>query len=244
MNVLYIGNEIDVIEPISAINEIDVVACIFQKSKLQISDSDLSFRSFVPVESKADFIEAISRFYDSVDFAIMYSFGIIIPKDVIEHIKIYNFHPGDLRTNRGSSPINWSILLNEKCTMMTLHCVDSGIDSGNIITEHECLIYENDVPYTLKKRMEGEIPSMIIELLHLQKKNFGGYRVHNGIYRNRITEKSYTICPGDSREIISAKIRSQYNYKGAIFFQNGKKIYIKSMEEYDFIREQKNEIFK
>lgn len=81
----------------------------------------------------------------------MYSFGIIIPKDVIEHIKIYNFHSGDLRTNRGSSPINWSILLNEKCTMMTLHCVASGIDSGNIIMEHECLIYENDVPYTLKK---------------------------------------------------------------------------------------------
>lgn len=32
MNVLYVGNEIDVIESISAINEIDVVACILKKA--------------------------------------------------------------------------------------------------------------------------------------------------------------------------------------------------------------------
>ena len=240
MRVLFIGNELDVVQSLSEIREIDIVACICQKNKSKCQNAPSE--KYIVVESKSDFLNQISAFYEKVDFAIMYSFGIIIPREVIDKIKIYNFHPGNLRTNRGSSPIHWSILLNEDSTMMTLHCVDAEIDSGKIITEHECRVYSYDVPYTLRKRMEGEIASMTTELLCLLKNNVcgGGYKVDNGTYRSRITEDDYTIKDGDSREIVNAKIRSQYQYKGAILYRGEQKFFVRSLEEYDALREDNN----
>ena len=174
MKILYIGNELNIVEYLSMVNEIDVIGCIYQGDKVSFDGIHKDDNYFLPVSSKDEFKRKMEIFYEKIDFAIMYSFGIILPKEVIDRIMVYNFHPGDLRTNRGSSPIEWSILLNEKRTMMTLHSVDVGIDTGIIMAEHECNIYENDVPYTVKKRMEGEIPSMMLELLQLRKENWGG----------------------------------------------------------------------
>ena len=240
--IIFIGNSENVLENIRKLREIEVICVIYEAGcECSYNNTDnVALCDYVPVYEKEDMIAKISSFYDSVDFAIMYNFGVIIPKEILDHLTIYNFHPGDLRTNRGSSPINWSILLQEKTTKMSLYRICESIDLGDLILEHECVIYQHDVPLTLRFRLEGEIASMILEMI---EKGSIGVRVEKGTYRKRLTEKDYTIHEGDSRECIYAKIRSQYEYSGAIVLSNsGSKQFVKSMAEYDsFCKDSRDE---
>jgi methionyl-tRNA formyltransferase len=234
-NIVYIGNVLHTIDILSSNNEICVSAVIYQEGK--VDPLDLSrYRDFrlIPVTNSESLSREIESIRPNVDFAIMYSFGIIVTEEIINSFTIYNFHPGSLRTNRGSSPINWAILLGWKKTEMTLYAISSGIDEGAIVSVHECNIFNYDTPKSLKYRLEGEIYSMIIELL-LSINNKDNNRIieKNGVYRKRITEKDYTINPEkDSIKVIHSKINSQAEYNGAILYLGEKKHYIKSYDEY------------
>tara|TARA_Y100000590_G_C15334626_1_gene869065 strand:- start:11 stop:712 length:702 start_codon:yes stop_codon:yes gene_type:complete len=67
------------------------------------------------------------------DLIISAGFDKIIKNDVIKYFpNIVNVHYGLLPEYRGSNSIPWAILNNEKYIGITLHKVDSGIDSGDI----------------------------------------------------------------------------------------------------------------
>lgn len=236
--ILYIGNSFHIIDAICLIKEIKIIAVFCEKEKIKglYADGNDKKDNMIPVNGKKDLQEKISEYYDRVSFAVMYDFGIIVPYKILSHLPIYNFHPGDLRSNRGSSPINWSVLLNEKETRMTLYQITEEIDLGEVISEHECRIYEHDVPATLRFRLEGEIPSMLLELICGFGKTKNGNFVGKGIYRDRITETDYTISDVDDKDIVMAKIRSQYEYEGAIYIVNGNKFYIRSFEQFKSIQ--------
>lgn len=232
--VIYIGNSIRAAEAIHHLKDVELLAVIYQTGKVsavEISQSMLPCEH-IGVDSKCALTNACREYYTEVDFAVMYSFGIILPEDLTKEMDIYNFHPGDLRDNRGSSPINWSILLNRRETKMTLHKVGKEIDLGEVISEHSCTIYPHDLPSTLSARMNGEIPSMILELLAFREGKRHSIFIEQGVYRPRICERDYTIYPEDSEEIIDAKIRSQYDYGGAIAVKDGMKIVVRRIEDF------------
>lgn len=55
--------------------------------------------------------------------------------------------------------------------------------------------------------MEGEIPSMMIELYnYVQGEHKGREFISNGKYRPRIMEKDFTIYESDTDDTIKAKI--------------------------------------
>lgn len=54
--------------------------------------------------------------------------------------KIFNIHFSYLPINRGCYPIAWSILNNDEFSGVTLHRVDEGIDTGNIILQEKIKI--------------------------------------------------------------------------------------------------------
>lgn len=49
--------------------------------------------------------------------------------------QIVNCHPGRLPQFRGARPTNWALLNGERLHGVTIHCIDSGIDSGPILAE-------------------------------------------------------------------------------------------------------------
>lgn len=160
--IAYIGNEPKVIELLSCIKDIDICAVICESKKKELFIESRSYTVTYYQCNKQTLTDVMNELYDVIDYAVMYSFGIIIPFEIIKHIDIYNFHPGDLRTNRGSSPINWSILNGDDTTKMSLHRIDERIDDGELISEHICRVYKTDVLGTLRARVEGEMPSMIL----------------------------------------------------------------------------------
>ncbi|MDR0605455.1 MAG: methionyl-tRNA formyltransferase [Bacteroidales bacterium] len=56
-----------------------------------------------------------------------------------------NLHPSILPFYRGMSPQHWPIINGEKKTGITVHFIDEGIDTGNIVLQYEIVL--NDTMY-------------------------------------------------------------------------------------------------
>jgi len=80
----------------------------------------------------------------SIDFAVSYRFPHIIQAPVIDYLQgqIINLHISLLPWNRGADPNLWSFLENTP-KGITIHYIDSGIDTGDIIVQKE-IVFDSD----------------------------------------------------------------------------------------------------
>jgi dTDP-4-amino-4,6-dideoxyglucose formyltransferase len=71
-------------------------------------------------------------------------FGHILPYSMLEGIscEIINLHPSLLPFGRGADPIPWAII-NKQKQGVTIHKIDSGLDTGEIVSQRELLIELN-----------------------------------------------------------------------------------------------------
>lgn len=84
-------------------------------------------------EYKADIF--VSMFFDQIFKAETYNF----PK-----YKLINCHPGKLPYYRGLCALNWALINDEKEFGVTVHYVDDGIDTGDIIVQKVFPITDED----------------------------------------------------------------------------------------------------
>lgn len=96
-------------------------------------------------------LNELSNSSETFDYGFSVRFNKIISKQVINKFNkgIINFHGGPLPEYRGSSNHIFAILNEEKKFGPTLHFIDEGIDTGNIITTKMFEISEDDTGYTL-----------------------------------------------------------------------------------------------
>jgi len=121
------------------------------------------------------------------DIIISYNYRYIIKKDIIETYKnrILNLHISYLPWNRGAYPNVWSFIENTP-KGVTIHLIDEGIDTGDILIQKEIFIDEEK--HTLKSSymlLQREIQKLFIENLDKilnfklkpkpQNKNEGSY---------------------------------------------------------------------
>lgn len=87
------------------------------------------------------------------DFVISYNYKHIISKEIIDLVagRVINLHISLLPCNRGSHPNLWS-LLEDTPKGVTIHVVDEGLDTGDIVVQEEVLIDEEKE--TLKSSYE------------------------------------------------------------------------------------------
>lgn len=92
---------------------------------------------FLPCENvnSATFIEKIKAF--NADLLVSMSFNQILKKEIIGLAKngFINCHAGALPFYRGRNPLNWAIINGEKQFGITVHFVDEGIDTGDIVEQ-------------------------------------------------------------------------------------------------------------
>lgn len=67
--------------------------------------------------------------------------------------KALNFHPSLLPRHRGNAPLIWSIVEGDRVTGLSVHHIDAGIDTGNIVVQRPLPIHETDTGYTLHMKM-------------------------------------------------------------------------------------------
>jgi methionyl-tRNA formyltransferase len=102
----------------------------------------------VNINSK-EFIE-ITKKYDS-DLFVSMSFNQIFRSEILSKPKLgtINCHAGKLPFYRGRNILNWAIINDEKDFGITVHYVDEGIDTGDIILQRTYPITDNDNYKTL-----------------------------------------------------------------------------------------------
>ena len=169
------------------------------------------------------------------DIIISINFDYILKKDVlgIPSRWAINLHTSYLPYNRGNYPNVWSIVENTPAGV-TIHYMDEGIDTGDIIDQVEVKIDITDTGKTLYKKLENVA-------FKLFKKNWDDIKsgknkktkqVGTGTYhKKRDVIKIDPINPEKYYKAIDLinilRARTFPPYKGAYLDINGRKIYIR-----------------
>jgi methionyl-tRNA formyltransferase len=109
------------------------------------------------IVTRTDFVEKISSLLNthSINVGLMMTFPYILPEQIwsLPAKGFINFHYGLLPQCRGPQPLLWHLLNNDKEAGITVHKVDGGIDTGEIIMQEKVEIHETDTYGLLQSKI-------------------------------------------------------------------------------------------
>jgi methionyl-tRNA formyltransferase len=99
------------------------------------------------------------------DLFVSMSFDQIFHRDIINlpPLKTINCHAGKLPFYRGRNILNWALINDEKEFGITVHYVNEGIDTGDIILQRCYSIADTDTYATLLKHAHKECASILYD---------------------------------------------------------------------------------
>ena len=117
-----------------------------------------------------EFISTIKKY--KCDLFVSMSFNQIFKSKIINlaKYKTINCHAGKLPFYRGRNVLNWVLINDEKEFGITVHFVDEGIDTGDIILQKSFQISDNDSYKTLLEKAYVECSSILYESILMFKK--------------------------------------------------------------------------
>lgn len=129
------------------------------------------------------------EFVKNYDFIISFGYRHIIKNDVIKEKqgRIINMHISLLPYNRGADPNLWSYLENTP-KGVTIHLMDEGLDTGDIIVQKKVIDdEENDTLKTSYDRLISEITDLFVNkmddiLYNSEKMAYSQKQLENGFY--------------------------------------------------------------
>lgn len=234
--VTYLGYCVEMLKYLSEnscftiVNTVGVKGRISDEQIKYISEHEIEYKE---LEKKSD-VCFLEEMFDKSDIVILYKFEYIIPQNFIEKYTFFNFHGGNLKTNRGAHAVVWSILNQEKQTCLTLYKLTGGIDVGIVIGEYYVDIERDDTPISLNEKLWLGIPGLLCSLIKYLNGTIKGKLITEGEYRRKIKEEDYTInIYADNFEKIIAKINSQVAYSGAVLWFEGTKYHVRYTHQQD-----------
>ncbi len=116
--------------------------------------------------SGASVLEALSK-YD-VQIGIVADFAFIIPEDIFNkpELGLINIHFSKLPQYRGASPVQFTIKDRCKVAGISLHLIDKGMDTGDIIFQTEVELEGNENSEILYNKLFKYTSTMITQILH------------------------------------------------------------------------------
>ncbi|NAY91647.1 methionyl-tRNA formyltransferase [Muricauda sp. JGD-17] len=116
-----------------------------------------------PNVNSSDYLVKVSSY--NCDLFVSMSFNQIFRKNVIDipKYKTINCHAGKLPFYRGRNILNWALINDEKEFGITVHYVDEGIDTGDIILQRTYPITEEDNYKSLLEVAYVECAKILLE---------------------------------------------------------------------------------
>ncbi len=102
------------------------------------------------------------------DAIIVVGYGRIIPQWMLSLPRLgnLNLHASLLPKYRGAAPIQWAIASGETVTGVTTMRIDAGLDTGDILQQHELAIAPDDTAETLAPRLAAIGADLMVDTLH------------------------------------------------------------------------------
>lgn len=107
---------------------------------------------------------------------IVFTGGGLIRKNILDipKIGILNCHSGILPRYRGMDVVEWPAVegnLDTEGIGLTLHLMDQGLDTGNIILQRKIQLHQQDTFGTIRKRLEFMMTDIVLEGIRLIVRN-------------------------------------------------------------------------
>jgi methionyl-tRNA formyltransferase len=178
-------------------------------------------------------MEAIAELKPEIALSVL--FGYILRADFINIFKlgVINLHPALLPYNRGAYPNVWSIV-DQTPVGVTLHYIDPGIDTGEIIAQQEVKVEPIDTGKSLYQKLEQASLALFNEIWpHIKANEINRFHqnletgtFHRAADVEKIDEidldRNYT-----ARELINVlRARTFPPYRGAYFMHEGRKVFL------------------
>tara|TARA_Y100000401_G_C8319473_1_gene224435 strand:+ start:1006 stop:1620 length:615 start_codon:yes stop_codon:yes gene_type:complete len=159
------------------------------------------------------------------DIIISVLYDKIISPSIVNYKKCFNFHPGILPEYRGAGAYSWTLINEDNKSGITLHVIDDGIDTGDIIEIREFIVTKKDTAFSLNDRGNKLIYKMF-------KDWFFDLLIDNFTAIKQPEERARTYYRKDLHKIknITKYIRALHfpGKESAYYINNkGEKIYIK-----------------
>ncbi|MCR9140701.1 MAG: methionyl-tRNA formyltransferase [bacterium] len=124
-----------------------------------------------PNVNSDEFIERMKSY--EVDLFVSMSFNQIFRKNLlaIPPMRTINCHAGKLPFYRGRNILNWALINDEKEFGITVHYIDEGIDTGDIIKQTLHAITDADDYGTLLEKAHGACADILVETIALLRKS-------------------------------------------------------------------------
>lgn len=160
----------------------------------------------------AEFIAQIQPY--QCELLISMSFNQIFKQELLSRYPIINCHAGKLPFYRGRNILNWALINDEKEFGISVHFVDSGIDTGDIIAQKSYAIKDSDDYSSLLHLAYRECPL----LLHKALKLFATNKIQP--IKQKDIDKIGSYCPprkkGDELIDFSKSVREIFNFIRAL----------------------------
>lgn len=171
------------------------------------------------------------------DLVCVVSYGVILPKSFLKipPLGCINVHPSMLPKYRGPAPIQWAVLNGDKKTGVSIMYLDAGMDSGDIITQEEVEIGEDETTGELWNRL-SEIGAKLLKNVVTD--------ISNGKIVRTPQPEEFVLAPMLEKEMskinwqektsseIKNLVRGLNPIMGTYTFLNGKKIKIWKVQKY------------
>lgn len=179
-----------------------------------------------------------------IDLLVTNNYSMIVRPDLLSMLNrnAINVHWALLPKNRGCNPVNWQIIKGEEKAGITLHFIDEGLDSGDIIAQQEVPIFFNDTWVDLKNRLAHASEEFLkVALGRFLESKFE--RIPQALNQVTFNNRLYPESPKIDFERMSDLevynlIRGQVSpLRGAFVEKNGERIYFDQFVPFDRIVE-------
>lgn len=244
MRVIYFGNNRIGLEVLRFLkrNGVEIVGLVVHpehKSRYRddlIAESGLDADSIFEVDklrsqSTVSSIQALAP-----DLGLSIYFGYILKPEMLSIFSrgVLNLHPAYLPYNRGAYPNVWSIVDGTPAGV-SIHYVDAGIDTGNVISRAGVPVLPTDTGHSLYRKLEDASSKLFEETWPAIVDGYPATIPQSGdegtYHRMSDVDQIDRIdldAPRTARELIDLiRARTFPPYGGAYFEENGQKIYLR-----------------
>ena len=157
------------------------------------------------------------------DYIVVAAYGQILPRAILDHAPCINLHASILPQYRGASPIQQTLLNDDKTTGVTAMLMEEGLDTGDILKIETIDVPKDMMVETLFDALTDVATNLTVEVLE----NFTSYTPvkqndDESTHCKKISKKDGEVAFNDAHELYN-KYRAFTPWPG-VYLENGLKL--------------------